>query len=669
MDDKMTNSGMNRSVLYALCGFFLGISAPIGWTFLRLLLFWERGVSAWEQIVMGVVHSPRDIALYLYMGAGTALVLAIFGYFIGKTSEQVHERARRLDELNRAIAQQKEDFERRFKDLDYGIKNFHAINTHIQKSVKMEEVLGLAADGLHDVLNYDRVNIFMVNPERDQLKFVAGRGSEEDENAVGLPLPLDERAGALYKTVMENRLFLIDDIRRMPEEYHLKPPCDSYTLLRSRNFILCPIVLNNQVVGLFGVDNKVKRKNLDDTDVDTIKLFADQVSSALTKISLLEGVESLTRELEHTFQELLKYREDHAKANHSLRQSTNSTSEAIGDIADAGDVIREAVDSTRSAVGEISVSIEQVSQNLNQLTDFMDRSISAMTEISTTIRTVEENSVRSHGMSETVKEQAEKGVGAVTATLNGLKGIAEAVENAVGVIDRLSQKGEEVDSITGVITEITQKTNLLALNAAIIAAQAGEHGRSFAVVADEVRSLSQEAAYSTGAIAQIIEEIQAYTREAVDHIGITRALVQEGIEMGQGTESSLKQILQSSGVAMSMARDIRKATQEVARSVESVSRSIEDLGEMTSQVSLASKEQAQGTRSIVQSVEEVKSMVDDMVQATERQHRNIREIEAAVQMVSEMARRIFSEMVARQKSSRGVIEKLEQLKQGSGTGL
>ena len=659
--------GVERSWSYAFYGVCLGFLAPVGWVVLRLVLFRDPSLGLLDQVFDDIVRSAESMALYGYMAGGTALVLGTFGYLIGSASQQIHERASRLDELNTTIATQKEEFERRFRDLNNGIKNFHAINTHIQKTSDPRQVMHLAADGLHEILGYDRVNILMVNKERDCLEFTASRGSGND-NVNGLTVPLDERGGALFLAVRDQRLLLVDDITRYPDEFHLKPPCDRIVQLRSRSFILCPIIVRDEVVGLFGVDNKIKRKALDDTDVDTVKLFADQVSSTLTKIELLQAVETLTRELEKTFAELLRYREEHARCDESLYRATSATSESIAEIVHAADVIRNAVETTRSAASEISVSIEQVSQNLNQLNDFMDRSISAMTEIGNTIKSVEENGARSHSMSETVRHQAEEGSREVGDTLKGLLGIASSVDEAVAVIDRLAEKSEEIGTITGVITEITQKTNLLALNAAIIAAQAGENGRSFAVVADEVRSLSQEAASSTGAITTIVEEIQSFTRETVDHIGQTRSLVKQGIDKGHALEIALQQILQSSDQAMVMAHDIRKATREVAKAVESVSHSIEDLGEMSSQVFVASREQAQGTRSIVKSIEEVVNMADDMADATSRQQQSTRDIEAAARVVTGMVGRIFQAMEERQAGSREVFERLEKLKAGDGKG-
>jgi len=652
-----------RDVAYAACGMLLGVMAPIGWIVLRLILFWDDSQSLAGQVMQDIMGTEQSRYMYTYMCGGTMMVLGLFGFFIGRASQQIHDRALKLDILNREVAEQKASFEQRFTDLDRSIKNFHIINTDLQKSVDRQEIMRLSAEGLHEVIGFDRANVLMVDETEQQLYFAASRGEGLGETDVKTRLPLDERAGCLYKSITDRQVMLIDDIAKMPEEYHLKPPCDAVPQLRSRNFILCPIIVRGQAVGLIAVDNKFKKLKLSDTDVDTVKLFADQVSSSMMRINLLDAVESLTQQLQHTFDEFLKYRDEHAELITSLRLATSSTTTATADISGGAGVIRESVNSTRSAVGQISVSIDQVSNNLKSLNEFMESSIASMTEIQYTVSAVEESSARSHAMSETVKERAEHGVETVIQVLDGMRGIVSAVEQAEGTINDLSLKGEEVGTITSVVTGLTQKTSLLALNAAIIAAQAGEHGRSFAVVADEVRSLAQEAASSTDQINQIIEEIQKYTKDTVDHIRSTHRLVKVGMEQGEEMSDVLSQILGSSQQAMEMAHDIRKSTQEISQSVIGVSNSVEELGEMSSQVSRASREEANGAKSIVSAVEEVQTMSDDMVNATSRQADNTRQIESSVERVSDMAQRIFDEMDERRNGSLQVIEDLRRLKE------
>lgn len=657
MRQKQRSFNIDRSWGYAAVGFCLGLLAPFGWWVVKSLFLADLQASA--------EASMTALILNLYMGGGTAVVLGGFGFFIGKASQQIHNRARKLDELNQLVETQKEDFERRFNNLNNGIKNFHAINMHIQKTSDASEVLKLAADGLHGILGYDRVNIFLTDLKHAKLKLVASRGHSDSTETPHLELPLDERAGAFYKSVVEQRAFLVDDIRKMPEEFHLKPPCDQFALLRSRSFVICPIIVHQEVIGLFGVDNKLSKDLLDGTDVDTVKLFADQVASTLTKLNLLEAVESLTVQLLNTFHQLQEFQVDYGRLDQALKLATDSTIDATRDIAGAADVVRESVDATRSASGEISVSIQQVSESLNQLAEFISNSISSVSQISATIHSAQENAVLSHNMSETVKQQAEQGTRGVHRAMKGLEGISRAVEHASESIKILSKTGEEAGNITTVITEITQKTSLLALNAAIIAAQAGEHGKSFAVVASEVGSLSQETAASADAIASLIHSMQSATEETVNSIGITSKLVSEGLHLGKDLEMALGEILGSSEQAMHMSQEIRGSTHEVARSIEAVQKAIVELGEMSSQISFASKEEAQGIRSIVRSIEDIKNMTDEMVAATERQRQNSDEIDRSFAQVSNMSQRIFAALEERRVESLKVVEKLEGLKQAS----
>ncbi|MCF6238952.1 MAG: methyl-accepting chemotaxis protein [Candidatus Marinimicrobia bacterium] len=652
-----------REVVFAGYGILLGVMAPLGWIILRLMLFWDDSSSLLDQVFQDIMGTEQNSYMYAYMCGGTMLVLGSFGFFIGRSSQQIHDRAVKLDHLNKEIAEQKSTFERRFTDLGHSIKNFHTINADLQKSIDRQDILRLTADGLHEVIGFDRVNVLMVDETEKQLYFAGNREANLSRDGVKRKLPLDERAGCLYKSINDRQVMLIDDITKMPEEYHLLPPCDAVPQLRSRNFILCPIIVRNQSIGLLAVDNKYKRGKLTDTDVDTVKLFADQISSSLMRINLLDAVESLTKQLEHTFNEFLKYRDEHAELITSLRMATASTTSATADISGGAGVIQESVNSTRSAVGQISVSIDQVSNNLKTLNEFMEGSIASMTEIQYTVGAVEENSVRSHAMSETVKERAEYGVETVGQVLDGMRGIVAAVEQAEGVITNLSTKGDEVGTITSVVTDLTRKTSLLALNAAIIASQAGEHGRSFAVVADEIRTLAQEAAASTDQINQIIEEIQKYTRETVDHIHSKHQLVNDGMKQGEEMADVLSQILGSSQEAMEMAHDIRKSTQEISLSVIGVNKSVEELGEMSSQVTKASREEAGGAKNIVAAVEEIRSMTEDMVFATASQAENTSQIEISVNRVSDMAQRIFDEMDDRRKGSLQVIEDLRRLKE------
>src|SRR6266568_2809866 len=650
-----------RSVLYAVLGFILGITAPIAWVVIRLIFFPEPVLSFWDQVTSDITRSAYQIVLYTYMGAGTALVMAGLGYFIGKAGDELHERAVELDSLHTEVASQKEIFENRYIVLDNNIKNFHQIGSRIQKSLNVQEVLSLCAEGLHEILGYERVNILMADNDRTLLYFVAATGSE-GFNPAGVTLPLDGRTGVIHKCFAEQKLFLIEDIGQYPVSFHVQPPFNSIRPIRSRSFVLCPIVVKGESVGLFGIDNKFTHRTLNDTDVDTIKLFADQAASAIIRINLLSAIDSLTLELGKTFSGLLNNRESHSRYVLTLRNSVESLADNTAHIASASESVMASVDETSSAVNEISVAIEQVSRNLDSLSDTVGKSASAMEQISSSLKNVEQGTINSHEVSSQVKLEADKSMAVVEETISALEEIQNSVDLSYNGIKKLSENSNRIDAIVNVINDITKRTNLLALNASIIAAQAGEYGKSFGVVADEIRNLSQQTSHSTGEITGIIEEILSESKTAANNISITKELVHRGVELGHTTGESLKAIFDSSDCSLEMTKQIKQATQEQVISVKLVVRSMEDISSMTSQIFAASSDQSKATKSIARSIDTIKDMTHEMVKSTSRQVDDGKLIRRNVESVSIMVTEMFDNMEMRRAQSADVVKELEQMK-------
>jgi methyl-accepting chemotaxis protein len=250
----------------------------------------------------------------------------------------------------------------------------------------------------------------------------------------------------------------------------------------------------------------------------------------------------------------------------------------------------------------------------------------------------------------------------VQETINSLAEIQKSVELSYDAIKRLAENSSRIENIIHVINDITKRTNLLALNASIIAAQAGEYGRSFAVVADEIRNLSLQTGHSTGEITAIIEEIMSESQTAASNITVSKSLVHRGVELGHSTGESLKAIYDRSVCSMDMTQQIKQATQEQVLSVRTVSRSMEDISSMTSQIFTASTDQAKATRSIARSIETIKDMTHEMVNSTGRQVEDGNKIRSTVESVGGMVREIFDNMEQRRLQSAEVIMELESMK-------
>lgn len=645
---------------YSVLGFCLGICAPLGWVLLRLVFFYDSGQPLLDQLLFSITRDAEHRMLYSYMAIGTALVLATLGYLIGKNGDELRNRALELDQLHQEVASQKEIFEHRFVVLNTNIKNFHQISSRIQTSLNLEEVLLLCAEGLHDILGYERVNILMVN-HTNQLRFVTTAGS--NTTAVeNLTLPIEPSIGVFYKVIKECKPYLIDDISRYGSDFHLQPPFDTIEVFRSRNFIICPIVVKGEAVGAFAIDNKRSRRPLNESDLDTIMLFADQVSNAITRINLLTSIDTLTSELESSFSFLQSHRDQYSRNVANLLESIESVTDGAAVIASASEGVMASVDETSTAVNEISVAIEEVSRNLDTLAGIVHQSASAMEQISSTIANVERSAAISHEVSSQVQAQTAEGRTAVSETIAALDEIQLSVEESHARITRLAANSNRIENIVSVINDITKRTNLLALNASIIAAQAGEHGRSFGVVADEIRNLSLQTGHSTGEITAIIEEIMFESQQAADNITTSKGLVQRGVELGHVMGQTLQSIYDRSVCSMEMTQEIKQATEEQSLSVHTVARSMEDISDMTSQIFNASKDQAKATRSIARSIETIKEMAHEMVQSTSRQVDDGRQIRRTVESVSAMVHQMFDNMEARRAQGAEVVKELESMK-------
>ena len=649
-----------HSTLFSVGGLLLGVSAPIGWAAIRLLFYYDTNSGFFEQILHDIVKDSEHFAHYNYMGGGTAMVLAVLGYMIGKNGDELHERAAELDVLHKEVAEQKEIFENRYKVLDRNIKNFHQISSKIQKSLNLDEVLLLCAEGLHDILGYERVNILMAENGKS-LRFFAAVGSDGFDTS-GVVMPIDSSIGVIAKCLNERKVYLIDDISRYSEDFHLQPPHNSLSPLRSKSFILCPIVVKNDAIGVFGIDNKNSHRALNDSDVDTIMLFADQVSSAITRINLLMSIDTLTSEMESSFRFLLGSREQYSKNVDNLRDGVDSVADGTAIIASASEGVMASIDETSSAVNEISVAIEQVTRNLDHLAGVVHQSASAMEQIHSTIGNVEQNAAISHEVSNQVKERAEESRTVVTETINALDEIKNSVGLSFDAIQRLAENSTRIENIVSVINDITKRTNLLALNASIIAAQAGEYGKSFGVVADEIRNLSLQTGHSTCEITSIIEEIMTESKTAANNIKATKDLVHRGVELGHTTGESLKAIFDSSTCSLEMTKQIKQATQEQVTSVHMVARSMEEISSMTSQIFAASTDQSKATRSIARSIETIRDMTHEMVNSTSRQVDDGKLIRRNVESVSGMVAELFDNMEMRRAQSAEVVKELEQMK-------
>jgi methyl-accepting chemotaxis protein len=281
-----------------------------------------------------------------------------------------------------------------------------------------------------------------------------------------------------------------------------------------------------------------------------------------------------------------------------------------------------------------------------------------MEQIRSTIGNVEQNAAISHEVSHQVKERAEESRAVVTETINALDEIKHSVGLSFDAIQRLAENSTRIENIVSVINDITKRTNLLALNASIIAAQAGEYGKSFGVVADEIRNLSLQTGHSTGEITSIIEEIRVSQKLPPIISGQARTWCTVVLSWDILRESLA---IFDSSLLIEMTKQIKHDT-GAGDSVQLVARSMEEISSMTSQIFAASTDQSKATKSIARSIETIKDMTHEMVKSTSRQVDDGKLIRRNVESVGVMVTEMFDNMEMRRAQSAEVVKELEQMK-------
>ena len=211
----------------------------------------------------------------------------------------------------------------------------------------------------------------------------------------------------------------------------------------------------------------------------------------------------------------------------------------------------------------------------------------AMQEMSSTVLQISDNSQKASEASRLAAEAARNGGKAVEETLVTMRGIAESTTRVASTITQLGKGSEQIGKIILVIDDIADQTNLLALNAAIEAARAGEQGRGFAVVADEVRKLAERTTKATKEIAVMIKSIQQETQNAVQAMAQGSKEVQVGVEKTSASGAALREIIKMSEDVGDMIATIATAATEQSAATEQINANISQISGSTQESSAA----------------------------------------------------------------------------------
>ena len=376
----------------------------------------------------------------------------------------------------------------------------------------------------------------------------------------------------------------------------------------------------------------------------------DSLNGSITRIA--ESIDSLSTSSE--------------EASSSLAEM----SVAVGEVAANTSSLSTSVEDTASSLLEMSSAIKQVVEHIDTLSSCADEATTSITETNASIKEVERNAKESAVLTEKVNhEAAELGIVAIEQTIDGMEQIRKTVEKSSQVIHKLEERADQIGEILTVIDEVTRQTNLLALNASILAAQAGNEGKGFAVVAQEIKELADRTALSTKEIAQLIQDVQAETKDAVSSAKEGTQSVEEGVRRSNHARGSLNKILESSKRSLETSRQIERATFEQVKATNQVALVMKKMNTMVQQIEGAIKEVEQGTVNITRSSEKMRSVTHQVKVATEEQAKGSKQISDAGENVLLRVQQIASTMNEQKAGSetiRKAILEIQQITQISG---
>lgn len=262
-----------------------------------------------------------------------------------------------------------------------------------------------------------------------------------------------------------------------------------------------------------------------------------------------------------------------------------------------------------SAAEELSAVTEQTSAGVSSQRKETDQVATAMNEMAATVHEVAQNAQEASSAAQRADNQAAHGSVVLQRALTQIGKLTDEVSLSTDAVNRLNEESVSISTVLTVINGIAEQTNLLALNAAIEAARAGEAGRGFAVVADEVRGLAQRTQESTAQIEQLIAGLQSRARGASDMMNASNTLAQDTVVLAREVETGLNDVVQTISLIQAMNMQIATAAEEQSSVAEEINRSVLNVRDVAEQSAAAVEETAASTAELARLGNELQSRV------------------------------------------------------------
>jgi len=393
------------------------------------------------------------------------------------------------------------------------------------------------------------------------------------------------------------------------------------------------------VTGMNKLTDGSEKQVVDSAEITTSILEIDTTTGEIT-----EAVKHLHESAEGTLTTLLEMKasvKEVAENTASFAAFIDETSSSIEQSFAAIKAINENIDHSRRAVANTLTSATEITASVNEVRDSAKQSSDLAKEVTSTIR--------------------EKGIRSIHNSVTSISEIKDSADKTAGIVKGMRKSSEKIDEIVQVIAEVADETKLLALNAAILSAQAGEHGKGFGVVADEIGRLAERTAQNTKEITSIIEEVKGSINNVVTAQEKTVHLIEQGLELITDAGVVFNGILETSTASASQTAFIEKATAEQAHAIKEINSAIEGLSSRMEEILNASEQQRAGSEMILSGIEKAKEISQGLKNSTSEQSKGADLITQAGEDILSQVSRIKKAMEDLRAGSVAIAKRIEAI--------
>ncbi|MDF1525465.1 MAG: methyl-accepting chemotaxis protein [bacterium] len=391
--------------------------------------------------------------------------------------------------------------------------------------------------------------------------------------------------------------------------------------------------------------------------IERVDLSYESISQANVNIAQVytdvqEGIEQQVGLASETMESVMSSKKMTDEVTGGIHVLENSSNDSFSNVMEMGASIEEvssmsdslfnSVNESNTAIEELSNSIEQISKNLASLSGAAEETAGAMNEMSASIVQVRGTAESTAQDAVQMTQVAEKGMEVSKNAREGMGAIKKSSAQVSQTISLVSDRIEEIDEILRFITEITGKTNLLALNAAIIAAQAGAQGKGFGVVADEINELAQSTKAQTNRIGEVIDGLREEVVRASEAVEDSNQKVDEGVNLTEEVTKALKSIMDNTLLVSHRIEEIAQTTSEQASTSNRVLETTQNLTESVGNIKALSEQQSEAgekllqmSRQIQQAAEKVKTSTEEQTLTSQQINKDLTRITDTVRNISE----------------------------------